>query len=101
MATKPESNPWYPSSGTFPSYHQDFAVRQLYDHVYDLQSRFNELSGKHEELKGKMGTVTAENEKLRKIVNSQVAGYIVKTTLPQPGDTIRFNPKSGQFEFGA
>lgn len=101
MATKRESNPWYPAAGTFGSYHQDDAVKQLYDHIYNLHDQLSDLHSKHQELHTQMQGTQKENTKLKEIVNNRIAGRLVKPTNPADGDTIRYNKVTGQFEFGA
>jgi len=91
---------WYPPQ-TGLTYEQHNAHRQTLDIVYELQDQLRELHSKHSELKGAMSGLETENSNLKEIINNRIAGKLVKPTDPNNGDTIRYNSKSGQFEFGA
>lgn len=91
---------WYPPQKDL-SYEQWNAHRQTLDLVYDLQDQIRHLHGKHGELMSRYKGMEKENSKLKEIIDNRIAGRLVKPTNPANGDTIRYNNKTGQFEFGA
>lgn len=105
VPVKTTVNKWYPSKKEFPDEHQFQAMHQIVDMIYGLQGRQSQLESDQRDQEGRLRDHHARilrTEGAGGPSTTRIAGLFVKaTTPPANSDTIRYNSKTGQWEFGA
>ena len=101
MAIKPVSKNWYPDQSYFGSYKAWDAHRKALDQIYDLKSQ---VAGLRAEMAKSRPPAAAKptgppHEGPGSAKETYIAGYLVRPSVLQGTETLKYNSKTEQLEF--